>query len=197
MKPHPLKLKFLGITHEEEPVRAAMERFKEALSGQVVRLYIEGSPNQLSLKSYEYKPLVDHANAMGIEVVPLDTDRGIREYNKLHKALQHELDEGEINRRGWLYLRYRNREFAVREKAWAEALRNAPARSVVVMHPIHAERMISRMRMPPGNLVYKDLGAEAHGAQAELGDEAAGVFDHDRLMRKLYRARDRRLKTPD
>ncbi len=183
MPVHPTKPVFLGIIHEEGPVKEAMEHFKKALSGKA-RLYIEGSPGILHSDRNQYKPLVEYAESVGVKVVPLDTDLRDREFKNIRAHVLRDLDDGDLIKGGELYGLFRHREFSAREKAWAEALRGASARSIVVMHPIHAERMVERMGIPAGNFVYKDPVTGKQMEEAFIGDLSTGKFESLRRKRR-------------
>lgn len=184
--PHPLKPVFMGITHEPQRVKEALESFKEAAAGKK-RLYIEDTPGLLRHPRSEYSPLVEHADREGLKIIPLDADKDLEEHNQRLGIL---LDEypGEQN-----YRLVCHGDMRRREDKWVRTLRDAPRGSLVVMHPLHARRVASRLGME-GNLVYSDQKAPTARQREimEIGDAETARIKAERLARKMRKSKDRR-----
>jgi len=190
----PNKPVFFSVPHHIEAVEFEINLFKKAIKGKK-SLYIELTPSDVDQIVREntfnekhegvkaYQMLVQIAHKAGLKVVPLDTDKVIKEYEPEITP------ESEKSRYISMYRR---------EKAWEEKLRGTGHDSLVVMHPAHTYKIAQMLKIPDRNLLRlrnyreyippEDVGLRIR-EDRRISNKIAEEIERKRLERRKAKTR--------
>ncbi len=196
---YPNKPILFGVFHDQEEVKAVMEKFRQTIRGKKV-LYLEIDAETLSaIPEYEpkvkiselmaenafkgmagsYQLLAREALRAGLKVVPLDN-------KKVTERLVQDMQAGKVSNARRAY-----HNLVLREKRWETLLRGARSDTVVVAVSDHLRAVQKRLNIPEQNcfMHQEELASQAWRRQAE---REAKRIEAARTERRLRKARARR-----
>ena len=222
---HPNKPILFGVDHDPEAVDAAIGEFRKLIKGKKT-LYIEGSPSFLrhthrifttvtppttKPEPTDFERLILEAYKQGLDVVPLDSEKDMRELMKAEEELQKELKGFSLSKFDTLkkldqfHEMIRNKStrrfhtmYDRREKRWERTLEGTRSDSVIVMHPAHATRMAEKLKLPKANTIIRwhpgiDLEMRRTGyiQTRRMTDAEEARIQKERLERRKRSAQQR------
>ncbi|MFH1390762.1 MAG: hypothetical protein ABIH20_00440 [Candidatus Diapherotrites archaeon] len=192
----PNKPIMFSVIHELGNVSNALPNFRTAIAGKN-QLFIEIQPEYVAdalqgkfsaiLGVKAYQQLVVEAHNSGLKVIPLDEKEKRRRMAMLHTEDMSS---------------YQNLD--KREKSWLRILERLNSKSIIVMHPGHAEVICEQLRLPKSNVIWQDTLSAFRRYELELmkneqekSRQTRSKIERIRIQRKIGESmRRQQIKPP-